>query len=306
MGSEKQLNHVVTNVKQALVALLNNEKEIDDDFSSMMLSFIKEKGDDTLPFAELCILHYEAFARDFDEEIFKIAAAIELLVLCFDMIDDIQDGDSSHSWATHPALGINSALAMLIVSSKIIRQSSLTHSNLAGRIMEKYALQSIDGQQRDLLNLAVDESSYLQMIERKSGSLTAMSCLIGMVLATGKSSAPVERYGRYIGVIHQLKNDISDLKCWGKKNDILNRKFTLPVIFLLALEDELSRHIRRYYEKEDSISLDKEQVQQALTESGAIRYALFFIHNYQRKAEQAMKDIPLSAKVQNKLLSIMK
>lgn len=300
------MNHVVSNVKQVLVALLNDEKEIEDDFRSMMLSFIEEKGDDTLPFAELCLLHYEAFAIDFDEEILQIAAAIELLVLCFDMIDDIQDGDSSHSWATSPALGINSALAMLIVSSKIIRESSLTHSNLAGRIMEKYALQSIDGQQRDLLNLAVDESSYLQMIERKSGSLTAMSCLIGVVLATGRSSAHVERYGRYIGVIHQLKNDISDLKSWGRKNDILNRKFTLPVIFLAALEDELSRHIGRYYEKEASTSLDRDQVHQALTESGAIRYALFFIHNYQRKAEQTMKDIPLPEKVKDKLLSIMK
>ncbi|NMH72011.1 transcriptional regulator [Bacillus sp. RO2] len=300
------MNHVVTNVKQALVALLKSEKEIDDDFSSMMLSFIKEKEDDTLPFAELCILHYEAFAGDFDEEIFKVAAAIELLVLCFDMIDDIQDGDSSHSWATYPALGINSALAMLIVSTKIIRESSFTHSNLAGRIMEKHALQSIDGQQRDLLNLAVDESSYLQMIERKSGSLTAMSCLIGAALATGKSIAPVERYGRCIGVIHQLKNDISDLKCWGKKNDILNRKFTLPVIFLLALENEISRQIRQFYEKENSISLDRDKVQHALTESGSIRYALFFIHDYQRKAEQTMNRVPLTYELKTKLLSIMK
>ncbi|UZM99271.1 hypothetical protein OL548_02190 [Lysinibacillus sp. MHQ-1] len=43
------------------------------------------------------------------------------------------------------------------------------------------------------------------MITLKSGSLTAMSCLIGEVLAKGEVSQEVEAYGKYIGIIQQIK-----------------------------------------------------------------------------------------------------
>jgi competence protein ComQ len=300
------LNHVGKKVKKELAALLKKEKEIHSEFKTMLLNFLIEKEDPLLPFAELCVLHYEEYAKEFDKEIYKVAAAIELLVLSFDMIDDIQDGDSSHSWAANPALGINSAIAMLVLAAKIIRESSCANAEVAVGILETYALQSIDGQQLDLKNQARDEASCLQMIERKSGSLTAMSCLIGTALATGKAPASVEQYGRYIGAIHQLKNDISDLKNWDKKNDILNRRYSLPIIYLLAIDDDTSAHLRNFYEEEVTEIVDKKRIQQALADSGAIRYALFFIHNYQGKAERLMNEAHISETAKNKILLLMK
>ena len=68
-----------------------------------------------------------------------------------------------------------------------------------------------------MLNSCRDEDSYVQMITLKSGSLTAMGCLIGEVLAKGEISQEVEEYGKYIGIIQQIKNDIQSLKAWGPK-----------------------------------------------------------------------------------------
>ena len=100
----------------------------------------------------------------------------------------------------------------LFISMNSIRNSGFRHSDLAAQIMHQYSLKSISGQQEDILNSCRDEKSYLQMIEQKSGSLVAMSCLIGSCLATGKISPEIETYSTYIGIIQQIKNDISDFK----------------------------------------------------------------------------------------------
>lgn len=154
--------------------------------------------------------------------------------MSFDIIDDLQDKDSDYSWSKTPELSLNVALAMLVMASKIIRETSFEHKNKAIQILEEYALGSINGQQLDLLNNCRDEQSYIQMIEQKSGSLTALSCLIGEVLAKGEISSQVKEYSKYIGIIQQIKNDIQGLKTWGPKNDLLNKRYSLPIIYLLS------------------------------------------------------------------------
>jgi len=225
------LNDLDERINESLDILIENETLLGHELQLLLKSFKEEKTTRGFSFGKLCFWHYEAFSDGINEDIYKVAAAIELLILSFDIIDDIQDKDSDYIWSKTPELSLNVALAMLIMASKAIDDTSFEHKQVAIRLLEKYALQSINGQQLDLLNNCRDEESYVQMITQKSGSLTAMGCLIGEVLAKGEVSKEVEEYGKYIGIIQQIKNDIQGLKVWGPKNDLLNKKYCLLYTF---------------------------------------------------------------------------
>ncbi|UZM99272.1 hypothetical protein OL548_02195 [Lysinibacillus sp. MHQ-1] len=91
-------------------------------------------------FGKLCCLHFEAFSNSRNNDIYKIAAAVELLILSFDIIDDLQDKDSDNSWSRTPELSLNVALAMLIMASKTIDETSFEHKRAAIKILEECAL----------------------------------------------------------------------------------------------------------------------------------------------------------------------
>ncbi len=293
-------------INESLDILIENEALIGHELRSMLKSFKEEKSVLGYSFGKLCYCHYEAFTECLDEDIYKVAAAIELLILSFDIIDDLQDKDSDYSWSTTPELSFNVALAMLVMASRIIRETSFEHKNTAVQILEDYALRSINGQQLDLLNICRDDQSYIQMIDQKSGSLTAMSCLIGEVLAKGEISHEVEEYGKYIGIIQQIKNDIQSLKTWGPKNDLLNKRYSLPIIYLLAQKNDVSNAVTNYYNNDKADFLDNNATENMLTNGGAIRYAITVKNVYKFKALNKLEDVAISELGKDYLKRLMK
>ena len=281
-------------INEVLDILIENDALIGYELRSMLKNFKEEKMAVGYSFGKLCYLHYEAFTDCLNEDIYKVAAAIELLILSFDIIDDLQDKDSDYSWTKTPDLSLNVALAMLVMTSRTIRETSFEHKNTAIQILEDYALRSINGQQLDLLNTCRDEQSYIQMIEQKSGSLSAMACLIGEVLATGVTSSEVEEYGKYIGIIQQIKNDIQSLKTWGPKNDLLNKRYSLPIIYLLSRENDVSKSVINYYNDDMDAFLDNNATENELTNGGAIRYAITMKNVYKFKALNILENVTIN------------
>jgi len=281
-------------INEALDILIENELMIGHELRSMLKIFKEEKKAVGYSFGKLCYLHYEAFVECLNEDIYKVAAAIELLILSFDIIDDLQDKDSDYSWTKTPELSLNVALAMLVMASRTIRETSFEHKSAAIQILDDYALRSINGQQLDLLNSCRDEQSYLQMIEQKSGSLTAMSCLIGEVLAKGETSSDVNEYGKYIGIIQQIKNDIQSLKTWGSKNDLLNKRYSLPIIYLLSQRNDVSKSVISYYNDNIDAFLDNNATENELTNGGAIRYTITVKNVYKLKALDNLENMAIN------------
>lgn len=288
------MNVLDERINESLDILIENETLLGHELQLLLKSFKEEKTTRGFSFGKLCFWHYEAFSDGVNEDIYKVAAAIELLILSFDIIDDIQDKDSDYIWSKTPELSLNVALAMLIMASKAIDDTSFEHKQVAIRLLEKYALQSINGQQLDLLNNCRDEESYVQMITQKSGSLTAMGCLIGEVLAKGEVSKEVEEYGKYIGIIQQIKNDIQGLKVWGPKNDLLNKKYSLPIIYLLTKKNDISNSVASYYNDDIVTVLDKNATENELTNSGAIRYAITIKNVYKFKALNYLENVEIN------------
>lgn len=288
------MNDLDERINESLDILIENETLLGHELQLLLKSFKEEKTTRGFSFGKLCFWHYEAFSDGVNEDIYKVAAAIELLILSFDIIDDIQDKDSDYIWSKTPELSLNVALAMLIMASKAIDDTSFEHKQVAIRLLEKYALQSINGQQLDLLNNCRDEESYVQMITQKSGSLTAMGCLIGEVLAKGEVSKEVEEYGKYIGIIQQIKNDIQGLKVWGPKNDLLNKKYSLPIIYLLTKKNDISNSVASYYNDDIVTVLDQNATENELTNSGAIRYAITIKNVYKFKALNYLENVEIN------------
>ncbi|MGE7913435.1 polyprenyl synthetase family protein [Lysinibacillus xylanilyticus] len=281
-------------INESLDILIKNEELIGHELRSMLKSFKEEKRIEGYSFGKLCYWHYETFTDCLNEDIYKIAAAIELLILSFDIIDDIQDKDSHYSWSKTPELSLNVAVSMLVMASRIISGTSFEHKGTAIQILEEYALRSINGQQLDLLNICRDEQSYLQMINQKSGSLTAMGCLIGEVLAKGEISPEVEEYGKYIGIIQQIKNDVQSLKTWGPKNDLLNKRYSLPIIYLLSQKNDVSKAVINYYNGDIDALLDNNATENELTNGGAIRYAITIKNVYKFKALNNLENVAIN------------
>ena len=293
-------------ISDSLDIVIDNEVLIGDELRDMLKSFKAEKTEVGYSFGQLCIIHYEAFTAHFNEDIYRVAAAIELLILSFDIIDDLQDQDTDNRWSKTPDLSLNTSIAMLFMASKIIRESSFEYKDIAVQLLEKYALQSINGQQLDLLNCCQDEQSYLQMTKQKSGSLTAMSCLIGEVLAKGNITSEVEEYSMYIGIIQQIKNDIQDLKKWDSKNDLLNKKYTLPIIFLFSTENDVSKSVQDYYNKNTVTFLDNNAIEKELASGGAIRYAIAVKNIYKHKALHNLENVTMCNTSKDFIKKLMK
>lgn len=286
--------------------ILNTEKLIGDELRQIIYEFKEEKKKTGFSFGTLCIIHYKEHTDFFNEEIYLVAAAIELIILSSDIIDDLQDQDTDYIWTKAPALSLNAVLAMLKIASKVISNSTFKHRSLALKIVDEYILLSINGQQLDLLNACQDESSYLNMIEQKSGSLTAMSCLVGFGLASGTISTQVEKYAKAIGVIQQIKNDFKDLTKWSSKNDLINRKYSLPIIYLLSQNDENSAKIKKYYNKEAGINiLDKPTIENILLSKTSV-YILAIKNIYKNKSLPIIKSLISSEESKSYLINLMK
>jgi len=300
------LGYIDVRINESLDSLIENNSMLGDEIKSMLKSFKAEKKEMGYAFGKLCYWHYEAFVDSLNEEIYIVAAAIELLILSYDIIDDLQDKDTDYIWSKTPELSLNAALALLVMSSRAIHETSFEHKDIAIRLLEQYALRSINGQQLDVLNACRDEQSYLQMIDQKSGSLTAMSCVIGEALAKGMVTAEIEEYGKYIGIIQQIKNDIIDLKTWGPKNDLLNRKYSLPIIYLMAQKNSVSKSVINYYNKDIVTFLDNIVTEHELTNSGAIRYAVAIKNLYKIKALNNLEKVAINKLGKEYLIKLMK
>ena len=293
-------------INESLDMLIENDAMLGDELKTMLKRFKAEKVDTGYSFGKLCFWHYEAFVDCLNDDIYKVAAAIELLILSYDIIDDLQDKDSDYIWSKTPELALNVALAMLVMSSKTIHSTTFEHKNMALRLLQEYALRSISGQQLDVLNDCRDEQSYLQMIDQKSGSLTAMSCVIGEVLAKGEMTAEIEEYGKYIGIIQQIKNDIQGLKTWGPKNDLLNKKYSLPIIYLMSQNNSVSKYVINYYNKDIVTFLDKNAIENELQNGGAIRYAITIKNLYKLKALNNLENVAINKVGKEYLIKLMR
>jgi len=263
------------------------------DLKEKVIQFIDFQAKKGFPFGELLILHYQMFDGVKTKEIFPIAAALELLILSFDILDDLEDKDSfDQPWTSDPTCSLNIATALPFICFSVIENSIFTNKNKALSLLNRFALKSVQGQHKDLLNICSTEAEYIEMSLEKSGSLTALACTLGTVLAKGQCPIEIETSGKYIGLIGQINNDIKDIKEWDTKNDILNKKYSLPIIYFLNSQDNSASLVQDYYQnkvQQEIIIQNKTEISRKMIETGAIIYTEVIKKVYRNKVMDVLK-----------------
>lgn len=283
-----------TKIKKSIHSIVS-EHITQFELKNKLMQFVNYQSKKGFPFGELLILHYDMFKKDGNEEIYHVAAAIEMLILSFDILDDFEDNDfKSQPWSTNTHLALNGTTALLFLCTKVLNETAFKNKDRAIAFFLQYSLQAISGQHKDLLNTCINENDYIDMIIEKSGSLCTLACLIGATLATDDVPDEIEQYAKMIGVIGQINNDLLDIKEWDDKNDLLSKKYTLPVIYLLNCDEDELRFVHDYYHnKIDTTEIVKHQklIDQKFLETGAITYTEVVKKIYHNKALNEMKKL---------------
>lgn len=244
----------------------------------LALLFVENKLEEPMIFGPLTHIHYRMHNGAKGEPV-TASAGIELLILASDILDDLEDQDApSKPWMTIPLPeAIHVATSMLTLSQHALLSSMpdpARRGAMAVKLNEQLLL-SANGQMMDIARETADEESYLEMVRRKSASLFVLACNAG-VLASGQDwSEEVASYAEELGMSSQMRNDIRDISRWDEKSDFLQRKISLPILYLLESIGEQDVWIADYYKGVvgPEAVLDKQGMfRETLERTGALLY----------------------------------
>lgn len=240
------------------------------DLNQTLRSFVDAK--DHLHFSELVFYHYFSFGGTDTDKAETLGAGIELLILSFDIFDDLEDEDSpDEPWMKmNRAVALNAATALYTLSIKVI--SSVSNDPVFLHKLMEYILESSQGQHDDLRDQPATEEECLDMLKRKSGSLTALPCVLGTMLATGEFNKTVETYAYQLGIAFQIENDYKAL-FYDTKNDIPKKKRTLAYLYLSRKFNQASIDLLNIFENEDKFAdIEIKCYKEKLKEAGIPQY----------------------------------
>jgi competence protein ComQ len=269
-------------------------------FNTLIKSFIAVKAAERTRWSEITKTVHGMFAGN-SPHIERLSTLTEMTILALDIMDDLQDQDNTDIlWMKcPPALALNALVALLMAvvgeAAKLEcppREGILPFTQEISRIL----LKALDGQYKDLAHTDVTEADYMEIIQEKSGSLIHLACYMGYE-QTAISAADIESMNSLaycVGVIAQLENDIQDILRFDLKNDLLHRKKTLPILFLLAEPDNDFPIIQDFYKgklTEQQFIAKKKECIEYVIDSGCIEYVRVIQQLYRNEAQRLLASI---------------
>jgi competence protein ComQ len=263
------------------------------ELQEITIMFLDEK--ERFPFAEMAFCHYQAFGGQDQSAIESLSAGIELIILAFDMFDDLEDKDNFDApWMKFsPAIALNSGTALYSIGlNTICTSGSNVHMQTEAT---RYVLQSMQGQHLDLKNEMKTEEDCLEMMRLKSGSLFAMSCILGTLLANGKILSCIKAYAYQLGIAAQIENDYKGL-FQEHKNDIKQQKRSLAYLYLSREFTPHSSEILNMINRGRSFrqeSMDIKEYKEKLHAAGVTQYMNVMKNLAIHQARKEMDKLPL-------------
>lgn len=266
-----------------------------EDLNTLLKSFIDDKEEENCTWSKITIYTHKMLGGD-SPHIHRLAAVTELVILTLDIMDDLQDQDQgSKPWMQCPqAITLNAVMALFMGFVGELGNLQVKDKMLVE--VSKIITRSINGQQKDVTNTISTVDDYLMMTQEKSGSLFRLACFMGYssLECTEETIEQIHQLADCIGLIHQIQNDIRDLTRFDVKNDVIGKKRTLPVLYLLSIEDKAFSQLKAYYEGEitaDILLEKKEDLLQMIHDSGCMEYARIVQSVCIQKAEEIYKNL---------------
>jgi octaprenyl-diphosphate synthase len=150
------------------------------------------------------------------------------------------------------------------------------------------------------------EDYYFKVISEKTASLFASCCECGAISTTDHPElhSTMHEVGMCIGMAFQIKDDLFDYgrNDVGKplRNDIQERKVTLPLIKALENASTLERtRIRYLMWKRKKKKKDVNAIVHFVHEKGGMAYATDIMYEYAERAKEKIKTLPASPERKN-------
>jgi len=152
----------------------------------------------------------------------------------------------------------------------------------------------------------IDESQYLDVLERKTAFLFSACCEVGALLgqASDEQRIALRDYGMNLGTAFQLIDDLLDFSSSGDTLgkpagvDLLEGKLTLPVIYLMESEDSARELVQTVVTEGGYESVSRHELISAVERSGAVERARQRADEYATAARDCLDVLPNSEYVE--------
>ncbi|MEA3504749.1 MAG: polyprenyl synthetase family protein [Bacteroidota bacterium] len=271
----------------------------------------------------LCLAASDMFGGDMDEAI-KAAIGLELFHNFTLIHDDIMDkapirrGQPTvyKKWDSNTA--ILSGDTVFAKAYEYIGKVSRKHLPDVVQVLTQVAIEVCEGQQFDLdfeTQKNVSESEYLEMIRLKTAVLLAASLKAGAIIgeASEQDKTNIYKFGEYIGMAFQLKDDLLDVfadeKTFGKKtgNDIVTNKKTYLLIKAFELASAATKErLSELFNSENTFD-NEHKIKEVKTIYKSLdieKHTKDKMLEYQKKAIDALATINVSSEKKQVLLNL--
>ncbi len=243
----------------------------------------------------------------FDERTYRGASVVELIHTATLVHDDVvDDSNRRRGFFSINALWKNK-IAVLVGDFLLSKGLLLSIDNEDFDILKLISIAVREMSEGELLQiekarkLDITEEVYFEIIRQKTATLIAACCGIGAasVGANNKTVQQMRKFGEYIGIAFQIKDDLfdyTDAKI-GKPTgiDIKEQKMTLPLIYTLNNvsekdKDWLINSVKKHNHNKKRVK----EIIAFVKENGGLEYTVNKMHDYKNKALAILENFPNS------------
>ncbi|MHB2017044.1 MAG: polyprenyl synthetase family protein [Candidatus Xenobia bacterium] len=239
----------------------------------------------------------------------RIATAVEMIHVASLLHDDVVDNAKQRRGQAPVNIDFSNKVSILLADF-LLTQSLLElckdETVAYTRIISDATSQMALGQLREIEeqnNFDITVDAYLRIILGKTAALIGACCRLGALIAGG-SPDQVEMlasYGLNLGLGFQIVDDCldfwGDAKAMGKPvgNDLLEKKFTLPLIHALRNAprpsvERIKAHLSNGRLQDGHI----EEIRDILDREGSRKYAFELARRYCHTARESLQGLPAS------------
>lgn len=269
---------------------------------------IKQKGKEVRPI--LVFLSAQLFGS-INKRSMVAATMIELLHTATLLHDDVVDKAHSRRGLVSIHNIWNNKAAILLGDFLLSKGLLIALENKEHTLLEvqSRAVQKMsEGELRQLKTAGLfnmTEERYYQIIEEKTASLIATCCECGAVSTTDNQEIHSRMYevGKNIGMAFQIKDDLLDYSQneigKPKRNDIIERKVTLPFIKSLQYANKSdARFFRKLMKKRKKNTSEVQQIVDFVSSNQGILQAEKIMMAYASKAKKDLLEVTQSPTTQ--------
>ena len=268
----------------------------------IMNYIVKRKGKQLRPMFVFIMANLQGKTSD---ETYRGAALIELLHTATLVHDDVvDDSNMRRGFFSLNALWKNK-IAVLVGDYLLSRGLLLSVDNNDFHLLKIVSQAVKEMSEGELLqmekarSLDITEEIYFEVIRRKTASLIASCCSVG-VASVNNEATVVEKarlFGEKVGMAFQIKDDLFD---YGTEEigkplgiDIKEKKMTLPLIYALNKADWLTKKTIIFKIKYQSENPKKvAEVIDFVKKSGGLEYATGIMKKFQQEAMDLLHEYP--------------